>query len=331
MRRHRLASWLVAGLAALSSIAMSAVGCIGPAARQDHHRHLRPAVARRVPAAADQGAEVRRGQQSRHHLRGAPAGCLRRPVQLRRVQGRRQRLADDASGLPTCAASRSATCSTCSTSGAPSSPTRPRSRRSRTWRAASSPPRARTTNYIMFEWLAKRQGVDVSKIQVVNTATPGLIGFALADRADAVQLWEPAYTILISKKPSIRTLDDGTEATWKAFSGGGSRIPYLGVAAHTDWIEQNKALIPRLYKAYEQAAKWLTANPDAAAKLISPKSTAERPCGAGGVDPGQQPSRAWRFRPRPRSARRSRRSTRRVSTPPSCRNCRPMRPSTAGR
>jgi NitT/TauT family transport system substrate-binding protein len=118
-----------------------------------------------------------------------------------------------------------------------------------------------TTNYIMFEWLAKRQGVDVSKIQVVNTATPGLIGFALADRADAVQLWEPAYTILISKKPSIRTLDDGTEATWKAFSGGGSRIPYLGVAAHTDWIEQ--------------AAKWLSANPDEAAKLISPKSTAE--------------------------------------------------------
>jgi ABC-type nitrate/sulfonate/bicarbonate transport system substrate-binding protein len=132
-----------------------------------------------------------------------------------------------------------------------------------------------TTNYIMFEWLAKKQGVDTSKIQVVNTATPGLIGFALADRADAVQLWEPAYTILIAKKPSIRTLDDGTEKTWKAFSGGGSRIPYLGVAAHQDWIEQNKALIPRLYKAYEQAAKWLTANPDAAAKLISPKSTAD--------------------------------------------------------
>jgi ABC-type nitrate/sulfonate/bicarbonate transport system substrate-binding protein len=132
-----------------------------------------------------------------------------------------------------------------------------------------------TTNYIMFEWLAKRQGVDVSKIQVVNTATPGLVGFALADRADAVQIWEPAYTILISKKPSIRTLDDGAEKTWKAFSGGGSRIPYLGVAAHQDWIDRNKAVIPRLYKAYEQAAKWLTANPEAAAKLISPKSTPE--------------------------------------------------------
>jgi ABC-type nitrate/sulfonate/bicarbonate transport system substrate-binding protein len=130
-----------------------------------------------------------------------------------------------------------------------------------------------TTNYIMFEWLAKRQGVDVSKIQVVNTAPPGLIGFALADRSDAVQIWDPAYTTVISRKPAVRTLDMGTQATWKAFSGGGSRIPYLGVAAHQDWIAQNKALIPRLYKAYAQAAQWLTANPDDAAKLIAPKAT----------------------------------------------------------
>jgi ABC-type nitrate/sulfonate/bicarbonate transport system substrate-binding protein len=130
-----------------------------------------------------------------------------------------------------------------------------------------------TTNYIMFEWLAKRQGVDVSKIQVVNTAPPGLIGFALADRSDAVQIWDPAYTTVISRKPAVRTLDMGTQATWKAFSGGGSRIPYLGVAAHQDWIAQNKALIPRLYKAYAQAAQWLTANPDEAAKLIAPKAT----------------------------------------------------------
>src|SRR4029077_14361805 len=41
-----------------------------------------------------------------------------------------------------------------------------------------------TTNFIMFQFFAKQQGVDVSKIQVVNTATPGLVGYALADRAD---------------------------------------------------------------------------------------------------------------------------------------------------
>ena len=58
-----------------------------------------------------------------------------------------------------------------------------------------------TTNYIMFDWFARQQGVDLSKVAVVNTATPGLIGYALADRAAAVQLWEPAYTTLMAKKP----------------------------------------------------------------------------------------------------------------------------------
>src|SRR5687767_5486368 len=64
-----------------------------------------------------------------------------------------------------------------------------------------------TTNFLMFDWLARQQGVDPSKLAVVNTATPGLIGYALADRAAAIQLWEPAYTILLSKKPTMRTLD----------------------------------------------------------------------------------------------------------------------------
>src|SRR5262252_2424347 len=76
-----------------------------------------------------------------------------------------------------------------------------------------------TTNYLMFDWFARRQGVDPAKLAVVNTATPGLVGYALADRAAAVQLWEPAYTILLAKKPAIRTLDSGFEKTWKAFAG----------------------------------------------------------------------------------------------------------------
>src|SRR5437588_3536926 len=57
-----------------------------------------------------------------------------------------------------------------------------------------------TTNYLMFDWFARQQGVDPAKLAVVNTATPGLIGYAIADRAAAVQLWEPAYSILLAKK-----------------------------------------------------------------------------------------------------------------------------------
>ena len=109
-----------------------------------------------------------------------------------------------------------------------------------------------TTNYVMFEFFAKRQGVDIAKMEVVNTAPPGLVGFAIADRADAVQLWEPAYTLLKTKKPDIRTLDIAITKTWQDFAGG-DRIPYLGVAAHNDWIEANQTLIPKLYATYKQA------------------------------------------------------------------------------
>ena len=131
-----------------------------------------------------------------------------------------------------------------------------------------------TTNYVMFEFFAKRQGVDIAKMEVVNTAPPGLVGFAIADRADAVQLWEPAYTLLKTKKPDIRTLDIAITKTWQDFAGG-DRIPYLGVAAHNDWIEANQTLIPKLYATYKQAAEFIAKNPEEAAALIAPKSTPE--------------------------------------------------------
>jgi NitT/TauT family transport system substrate-binding protein len=131
-----------------------------------------------------------------------------------------------------------------------------------------------TTNYVMFEFFAKKLGVDVSKIQVVNTATPGLVGYALANRADAIQLWEPAYTLLVSKKPDIRTLDIDIEKTWKAFAGG-SRIPYLGVGAHADWADKNPALVGKLYATYKAAAEWILKNPDEAAPLVAPGATAD--------------------------------------------------------
>ncbi|HXX08015.1 MAG TPA: ABC transporter substrate-binding protein [Pseudolabrys sp.] len=131
-----------------------------------------------------------------------------------------------------------------------------------------------TTNFVMSEFFAKQQGVDLSKIEVVNTATPGLVGYALADRADAVQLWEPAYTLLKAKKPDIRTLDSGMDKTWKRFAGG-ERIPYLGLAAHDDWIEQNQALIPKLYATYKEAGEYISKHPEEAAALIAPPLTGD--------------------------------------------------------
>jgi ABC-type nitrate/sulfonate/bicarbonate transport system substrate-binding protein len=129
-----------------------------------------------------------------------------------------------------------------------------------------------TTNWVMFDWFARQLGADPAKFSVVNTATPGLIGYALADRAAAVQIWEPAYTTLLSKKPDMRTLDIAIADSWKKFSGS-RNIPYLGVATHVAWAEKNARLIPKLYAAYKEAAEWVAAHPDEAAKLIMPKGT----------------------------------------------------------
>jgi NitT/TauT family transport system substrate-binding protein len=129
-----------------------------------------------------------------------------------------------------------------------------------------------TTNYQMYEFFARKQGVDVSKIKVVNTAPPGLIGYAMADRADAVQVWEPAYTLMMAKKPSIRTLDLDITKTWKAFAGT-SNLPYLGVGAHADWAAANPGTVQKLYSAYKEAAEWVAKNPVEAAPLLTKGAT----------------------------------------------------------
>ncbi len=129
-----------------------------------------------------------------------------------------------------------------------------------------------TTNYKMFEFFAKQQGVDVSKFKVMNTATPGLVSYAIADRADAIQLWEPAYTVLKTKKAGIRTIELGIDKAWKDFAKASSRIPYLGVAAHADWADAHPDLVKKLYATYKLAADWIQKHPDEAAPLIFPKS-----------------------------------------------------------
>ncbi|MFK4539718.1 NitT/TauT family transport system substrate-binding protein [Bradyrhizobium ottawaense] len=131
-----------------------------------------------------------------------------------------------------------------------------------------------TTNYVMFDWFARQLGTDTSKFSVVNTATPGLIGYVLADRATAVQLWEPAYSALHAKMPGIRTLDLKIVESWQKATGS-RNIPYLGVAAHTSWVTQNGKLIPKLYATYKQAAEWVASNPEEAAKLIASRGGEE--------------------------------------------------------
>jgi ABC-type nitrate/sulfonate/bicarbonate transport system substrate-binding protein len=66
----------------------------------------------------------------------------------------------------------------------------------------------------------------------------------------------------------------GIEKVWKEFAGG-SRIPYLGVAAHADWADANPQLVAKLYKTYRDATDWIQKNPEEAAPLVAPGATAE--------------------------------------------------------
>jgi NitT/TauT family transport system substrate-binding protein len=131
-----------------------------------------------------------------------------------------------------------------------------------------------TSSYRIFTWFAKEQGVDISRVSVINTAPSGLISYAIADRADAVHMWSPGYDVLMSRKPDMRSLDLKIKETWKRLAGS-VNIPYLGVAAHTKWVQENAALVPKLYRVYKDAADWALAHPKEASKLIEPKGTDE--------------------------------------------------------
>ena len=69
----------------------------------------------------------------------------------------------------------------------------------------------------------------------------------------------------------IRMLDLSMDKTWNGFAGG-TQIPYLGIAAHTDWIEQNPALVQKLYSTYKAAGEYIVKHPEESAALIAPKS-----------------------------------------------------------
>ncbi|TAM82300.1 MAG: hypothetical protein EPN41_15305 [Candidimonas sp.] len=50
-----------------------------------------------------------------------------------------------------------------------------------------------TTSYAMFRYFATVGGLDVGSIHPRGTTVPGLVPMALSGRADAVELWEPAW------------------------------------------------------------------------------------------------------------------------------------------
>jgi NitT/TauT family transport system substrate-binding protein len=126
-----------------------------------------------------------------------------------------------------------------------------------------------TTNYAMFLYFARKAGVEMDKVKVQTASGPALVTMAQVGRADAVQLWEPAFTRLVRSNPG-RFHELPYADRWSEYTGQ-KVIPYLGVAAHEDWIAANAELVPRLYATYREAAEFTRRQPVEAARIIGEK------------------------------------------------------------
>ena len=124
-----------------------------------------------------------------------------------------------------------------------------------------------TTNFAMFQWFAKQQGLDLDKVEKVNQTTAGLSSMAASGRTDGTQLWEPAYSTLLAKNKDVRTLDLGLSRWQSTFHT--DSIPYLGVAAKGEWAKAHADTVKKMFAVYKEAADWVRQNPDDAAKIIA--------------------------------------------------------------
>jgi NitT/TauT family transport system substrate-binding protein len=123
-----------------------------------------------------------------------------------------------------------------------------------------------STSYAMFQWFAMQAGLDLDDVTVENVGTPQLGTQAQTGRSTAVQIWEPGYSQLMAQVEDLIDIDLDLDAWEQEY--GFSDIPYLGVAAHREWIEENEDLIPDLEAVYADAAEWALANPEEAAEII---------------------------------------------------------------
>ena len=125
---------------------------------------------------------------------------------------------------------------------------------------------------LMFQYLAKKQGLDVEKdLKVTYAADPTQAAqLLLAGQAQNAVLSEPLSTSVLLQtkdgpKTYYRTLNFATE--WEKSAGAGELTAIAGTVA-TASVMDKPAVIAEYLKQYKAAVEWMVANPDAAGTLI---------------------------------------------------------------
>ena len=119
----------------------------------------------------------------------------------------------------------------------------------------------------MMQYFMGKSGADVSKMRVESQQTAGMVALLQAKRIDAVATTEPTVSVILNSG-QFRLLPVYDPNVWRSLAGD-EPVAYLGLAAHTSWIEANKDAVPRLLAAYDAAAKWANDNPTEAGGIIA--------------------------------------------------------------
>ncbi|MEU7835729.1 MULTISPECIES: ABC transporter substrate-binding protein [unclassified Nonomuraea] len=125
-----------------------------------------------------------------------------------------------------------------------------------------------SAQYVMFKYVAQKNGLDVGSMRVQGVQGPALSPIIEANRADGVEIWEPAYSSLTEGGTSDKYTTFDLAKLWTQATGQ-SHIPYLGLAAQTSWITSHKREVSQLYDTYVDAAAYVKEHPTEAAQTIS--------------------------------------------------------------
>ncbi len=125
---------------------------------------------------------------------------------------------------------------------------------------------------LMFQYIAKKEGLDPQKDFTVRYATDPTQAsqLLLAGKVQNAVLSEPMATASIlqsqnSKTKLYRALS--FDAGWQQATGGANLSPIAGTVATATMLDK-PAVIADFLKQYQVAVAWMLANPEAAGKLI---------------------------------------------------------------
>lgn len=126
---------------------------------------------------------------------------------------------------------------------------------------------------IVFQAVCKKQGIDISKINITYTQTPPeAVNLFLTKDYDVAMLPEPMASAAIMKSKQMgldvkRGFNMGN--VWAQSFGGRAMIPQAGIIVDTEFYKQNLQSFEILHNDLVDGLKWLESNKQSAAEIGS--------------------------------------------------------------